>query len=212
MKSLDSKLTESPPIDPRLEQIIESAAKRLQDGQSLDLEQLAAEHPQFAEQLRELLPAMAMLVRLGDTRSQSSVATLQDGHGPAPPYERLGDFRLVREIGRGGMGVVYEAEQLSMGRRVALKVLPFAALLDEKALQRFRNEVRAAAALDHPNIVAVHSVGEQQGVHFYAMQLVRGRSLAEVIAQLRRKSIVRGQSSVAEADDVPATDNEQLDY
>ena len=96
---------------------------------------------------------------------------------------QLGDFRLIREIGRGGMGTVFEAEQISMGRRVALKVLPFAALAQDKSLQRFRNEVRAAAAFDHPHIVSVYSVGEERGVHFYAMQLIRGQTLADVIAR-----------------------------
>ena len=68
----------------------------------------------------------------------------------------LGDFRILRELGRGGMGVVYEAEQISLGRHVALKVLPFAAMLDKQQLARFKNEARAAATLDHPNIVAIH--------------------------------------------------------
>jgi serine/threonine protein kinase len=97
----------------------------------------------------------------------------------------LGDFRLLRVIGRGGMGVVYEAEQLSLGRRVALKVLPFAAALDPKQLQRFKNEAQAAAHLHHPHIVPVHAVGSERGVHYYAMQLIDGRSLAEVIRDLR---------------------------
>jgi eukaryotic-like serine/threonine-protein kinase len=96
----------------------------------------------------------------------------------------LGDFRLLRMIGRGGMGVVYEAEQLSLGRRVALKVLPFAAALDPKQLQRFQHEAQAAAHLQHPHIVPVHAVGCERGVHFYAMQLIEGRSLAEVIRDL----------------------------
>jgi len=91
----------------------------------------------------------------------------------------------VHELGRGGMGTVFEAEQHSMGRRVALKVLPFAALAQDKSLQRFRNEVRAAAALDHPNIVSVYSIGEDRGVHYYAMQLVRGQTLADMIQELR---------------------------
>lgn len=98
--------------------------------------------------------------------------------------ERLGDFQIVGELGRGGMGVVYEAEQLSIGRRVALKVLPFATLADPRALARFKNEVRAAAALDHPHIVTVHSVGEERGIHYFSMQLIRGQSLAEVIHEL----------------------------
>jgi serine/threonine protein kinase/tetratricopeptide (TPR) repeat protein len=107
----------------------------------------------------------------------------------------LGDFRILREVGRGGMGVVYEAEQLSIGRRVALKVLPFAAMLDRQQLNRFKNEARAAGTLDHPNIVAIHSVGAERGVHYYAMQLIEGQSLAQVVEQLRQKSI-RSPSSV----------------
>ena len=185
MKAVVSSLDATQPIDARLEQIIEAATTRLQNGEPMDLDELAAAHPEYADQVRELLPAVEMLVRLGNTRIDSP--TLMPGtfgHASVPPREQLGDFRIVREIGRGGMGVVYEAEQLSMGRRVALKVLAFAALVQEKSLQRFRNEVRAAAALDHSNIVSVYSLGEERGVHFYAMQLVRGQTLADFINQL----------------------------
>ena len=98
----------------------------------------------------------------------------------------LGDFRLVREAGRGGMGVVYEAEQISLGRRVALKVLPVAAARDARQLQRFRIEAQAAALLHHTHIVPVHAVGCERGVHDYAMQFIEGRSLAAVIDELRR--------------------------
>jgi serine/threonine protein kinase len=83
------------------------------------------------------------------------------------------------------MGVVYEAEQISLGRRVALKVLPFAALLDPKQLERFKNEARIAATLDHPNTVTVYSLACDRGVHYYAMQYIDGQMLAEVISQLR---------------------------
>ncbi|MCB1125923.1 MAG: protein kinase, partial [Verrucomicrobiae bacterium] len=105
-----------------------------------------------------------------------------------PLGHRLGDFRLVRELGRGGMGVVYEAEQLSLGRRVALKVLPFAALLDERLLQRFKHEAHAAAQLHHTHIVPVYSVGCERGVHYYAMQFVEGQPLSAVIRELREQS------------------------
>src|SRR6185295_14890849 len=98
----------------------------------------------------------------------------------------LGDFQLVREIGRGGMGVVYEAVQMSLGRRVAVKVLPFAAALDERHLKRFKHEASAAASLHHTNIVPVHFVGCERGVHFYVMQLIDGQSLAAAIEDLRR--------------------------
>ena len=114
----------------------------------------------------------------------------------------LGDFRLLRELGRGGMGTVFEAEQISMGRHVALKVLPFAALVQENSLQRFRNEVRAAAALNHPHIVPVYSIGEERGVHFYAMQLIRGQTLADMIDELRE-----GEPAVAAGSEAPTVDS-----
>jgi serine/threonine protein kinase/WD40 repeat protein len=98
----------------------------------------------------------------------------------------LGDFRLLREVGRGGMGVVYEAEQLSLGRRVALKVLPFASALDPKQLQRFKNEAHAAAQLHHEHIVPVYFVGCERGVHFYAMQFIDGQTLTTLIRESRR--------------------------
>ena len=102
------------------------------------------------------------------------------------PTERqqLGDYRIIKEIGRGGMGVVYEARQLSLDRTVALKVLPMAAFLDDRQLRRFKNEALAAASLQHPSIVSVHGVGCERSVHFYAMDLIHGSDLAEVIREL----------------------------
>ncbi len=100
----------------------------------------------------------------------------------------LGDYRLIREIARGGMGVVYEAEQISLNRRVALKILPFAAVLDQRQLKRFKTEAKAAASLDHPHIVNVYNVGNERGVHYYAMQYVEGHDVAELICQLRELS------------------------
>ena len=104
------------------------------------------------------------------------------------PEQPLGDFRLVREIGRGGMGIVYEAVQLSLGRRVALKVLPFAATLDPRQLQRFKTEAQAAAQLHHGHIVPVFFVGSERNVHFYAMQYIEGQTLAALIADLHHQS------------------------
>ena len=103
-----------------------------------------------------------------------------------PSPRQLGDYRILREIGRGGMGVVYEAEQISLGRHVALKVLPFAAAIDPKQRQRFQIEAQAAAQLHHPHIVPIFNVGCDHGVHYYAMQFVEGRSLAAILHELRR--------------------------
>ena len=103
-----------------------------------------------------------------------------------PMAARLGEYRIRREVGRGSMGVVYEAEQVSLGRRVALKVLPFASAIDPRQRQRFLIEAQAAAQLHHPHIVPVFAAGCDRGVHFYAMQFVDGRSLAELVGEMRR--------------------------
>jgi serine/threonine protein kinase/WD40 repeat protein len=172
--------------DPDLQtaELIEELASRLQAGEAVDLEACAREHPACAERIRRLLPAVRMLADLG--RSPTSPKA---GNGSATPLVGVfGDFRLRREVGRGGMGVVYEAEQISLRRRVALKVLPFAAMLDPRQLQRFHNEARAAACLNHPNIVPVHAVGCDRGVHYYAMQFIEGQTLAGFIQGLRQQS------------------------
>jgi tetratricopeptide (TPR) repeat protein len=158
-------------------QVADEFTQRLNRGERPDVEEHARRHPEIAGLLREVLPALQLLrapeVGLAATAEAA-------GHGGT-----LGDFRLLREVGRGGMGIVYEAEQLSLGRRVALKVLPFAATLDVKQLLRFKNEALAASTLRHAHIVPVYAVGCDRGVHHYAMQFIDGQSLAEAIAALR---------------------------
>jgi hypothetical protein len=102
------------------------------------------------------------------------------------PLMRLGDFAVLRQIGRGGMGTVYEAIQLSLNRRVALKVLSGGIGLAPTAVARFHREAEAAARLHHSNIVPVYATGEEAGTHYYAMELVEGPSLLEVIRQVQR--------------------------
>ncbi|HZT80701.1 MAG TPA: serine/threonine-protein kinase, partial [Gemmataceae bacterium] len=164
-------------ISPELENLVEEFAARLQAGEAPDVEAFAADHPEQAEQVRRLLPTMLMLADLGRSA----------GRGLPPADETmtgvLGDFHLIREVGRGGMGIVYEAEQISLGRRVALKVLPFAATMDARQLQRFHNEARAAASLHHEHIVPVYAVGCERGVHYYAMQFIEGLSLADLLSR-----------------------------
>ena len=116
---------------------------------------------------------------------------------PAGDERRLGDFRLLREIGRGGMGVVYEAQQISLGRRVALKVLPFAAVLDSRQIARFQHEAQAAAQLNHPNIVSVFAVGVERGVHYYAMQFIDGQPLDRALTSCGRIAGGKGKSALA---------------
>jgi serine/threonine protein kinase len=170
-----------------LEQLLEEFAGRLEAGEAVDIAAFTAAHPEHAEQLRRVLPTMLVLADLGRSASAGGAAPPSTGSDSEAAPGMLGDFRIVREVGRGGMGIVYEAEQVSLGRRVALKVLPFAATMDPRHLQRFHNEARAAASLHHPNIVPVYAVGEERAVHFYAMQFIPGQTLAAMIADLRKR-------------------------
>src|SRR5207253_9596558 len=102
-----------------------------------------------------------------------------------PGGQRLGDFEVGREIGRGGMGIVYEARQVSLNRPVALKVLGPGLGLAPSAVQRFRREAEAAAKLHHTNIVPVYATGDEDGTHFYAMELIDGPSLDHVIRHMQ---------------------------
>ncbi len=171
------------PVEDRLAKAMEVYLEQLEAGRRPNRRDFAARFPDIADQLDDHLKGLDFL--------HGAAADLTASQAPdsnrLQPQATLGDFRLSRPIGRGGMGIVYEAEQLSLGRTVAVKVLPFAAVLDEQQLKRFHNEARAAATLDHPNIVPVHFVGQERGVHFYAMQLIRGQSLAELIADLREE-------------------------
>ncbi len=183
-------ITTSPHItssatDERLAELVERFLDRLRSGEAIDAGSFAAEHGEHAAALLEILPAVVALAGFPDK-------------DPAPGFPMnaevvldagvLGDFRITREIGRGGMGVVYEAEQVSLGRRVALKVLPHFAARDPRQLARFHVEAHAVAALNHPNIVPIFAVGSDHGVHYYAMQFIEGRSLADRIAVARREA------------------------
>jgi serine/threonine-protein kinase len=165
-------------VDP-LGQLADDFLQRYRRGERPALTEYAQRHPELAEQIRELFPALVMME---DVRPSADSAT-----GP-PRFEgpeRLGEYRIVREIGRGGMGIVYEAEQESLGRRVALKVLPATLHLDTKHIRRFQHEARAAARLHHTSIVPVFGVGEENGTHYYVMQYIEGCSLSAVLAELR---------------------------
>lgn len=166
--------------DSLLGEIADDFLARLDRGERPDVEAFAREHPEQSLLIRDVFPALAAM-RECSPAAFAGPPTARAAH----TTHALGDYRIVRELGRGGMGIVYEAEQLSLGRRVALKVLPFAAALDPKQLQRFKNEAQAAAHLHHANIVPVHGVGCERGVHYYAMQLIEGQTLAAMIKELR---------------------------
>lgn len=167
--------------DPRILTASREYLAELESGRKPNRESYLARFPELADQLAECLDGIELAQSL---RPPVPIPQLPSEFTASP----LGDFQILHEIGRGGMGVVYEAIQLSLGRRVALKVLPFASALDAKQLQRFKNEATAAAQLHHTNIVPVYAVGCERGVHFYAMQLIEGRSLSSVIRELRGDS------------------------
>jgi serine/threonine protein kinase len=164
--------------------VAEEVKACLQAGRQPDVEALIRDHPDLASQIRQLVPTLILVHQLGEKKEAApEQGARRIGNGDLP--DQLGDFRILREIGRGGMGVVYEAQQISLKRRVALKVLPFAAVLDPRQLQRFQNEAQTAACLHHTNIVPVHAVGSERGVHYYAMQFIEGQPLDAVIRDLR---------------------------
>jgi serine/threonine-protein kinase len=171
--------------DPVLDALVEELTNRLQAGEVVDVDDYARKYPDHVETLRRVLPTLEVLVALGQSTTPHGGTEVAPGPAKAGALDVLGDFRIVREVGRGGMGVVYEAVQVSLGRRVALKVLPFASAMDPRQRQRFQVEAQAAAHLQHANVVPVFAVGSDRGVDFYAMSFIEGRSLADVIRDLR---------------------------
>jgi tetratricopeptide (TPR) repeat protein len=174
--------------DERVIRALHEYLAALEAGQTPDRAELLIRHADIADALADCLEGLEFVHGVGPELSQPGRPgrALEPSSPTAPqPEVALGDYRIVREIGRGGMGVVYEAVQLSLGRRVALKVLPFAAALDARQLQRFKNEAQAGAGLHHQNIVPIYTVGCERGVYYYAMQFIDGHSLAELIRERR---------------------------
>ncbi|MFO0869217.1 MAG: protein kinase [Pirellulales bacterium] len=174
----------TPEQQEQLSQLLDEYFNSLERGRPLTRQELTDRCPELAPLIGEYLSSLEFLqgAAVGFRPAESG-----DAEGRDPLVERqLGDFRIDRELGRGGMGVVYEAWQESLQRRVALKVLPFAALLDSKQITRFRHEAQAAAQLHHPHIVPVFAIGVERGVHYYAMQYIDGWPLDQVVARRRR--------------------------
>jgi tetratricopeptide (TPR) repeat protein len=164
-----------------LNRLADEFAARYRRGERPALTEYVAKYPELADDIRELFPALVGMEQVKEDRR-----AIEPPAGTLPPLEQLGDYRIVREIGQGGMGVVYEAEQISLGRHVALKILPRQLLRQAKQRQRFEREARAAAQLHHSNIVPVFGVGEHDGQPYYAMQFIQGLGLDEVIEELKR--------------------------
>jgi serine/threonine protein kinase len=186
---MDSSPSDRNPV----EELAEDFVARFRRGERPSLTEYAERHPQWADQIRTLFPALVVMEKVHPGAADGTAPEADVSRTVVRP-ERLGDYRIVREVGRGGMGVVYEAEQESLGRHVALKVLPAHAVLDPRHHQRFKREARAAARLHHTNIVPVYGVGEQDGLHYYVMQFIRGLGLNDVLAELKRLRQVQQQS------------------
>ena len=147
-----------------VEVLAEELLDRKRRGEPATPEEYAEQYPELANAILAVFPALLMLEDLGgDAGSRTGSVATGPGMVAGATTGRLGEFRLLREIGRGGMGVVYEAEQISLGRHVALKVLPHKALADARTRQRFQREAKAAARLHHTNIVPVFGVGQEGG-------------------------------------------------
>jgi serine/threonine protein kinase len=165
-------------------------------GQHPSVAQFAEQYPEWADQIRDLLPSVARMEQLRSLR-QSEHGTAADGVN----LRQVGDYRILGEVGRGGMGIVYEAVQESLGRRVALKILPKHSLLEPRNRERFRREAQAAARLHHTNIVPVFGVGEQDGLPYYVMQFIQGQGLNEILAQWREEKAAAARAPHGEPPD-----------
>jgi serine/threonine protein kinase/tetratricopeptide (TPR) repeat protein len=182
--TLEATVSIDDPPRQKLVDVLEQYMADLERGAAPNQQALLDAHPDLADELLPYLESLRLLN--GATRDLRAAKDAANGErvGTALAARQIGEYRIVREIGRGGMGIVYEAHQKSLNRQVALKILPFAAVLDQRQIARFRNEAQAAAQLHHPHIVPVFAVGQEQGVYYYAMQYIDGQSLEQAIAEL----------------------------
>ena len=180
--------------DERLMDIVDEYVDRVQRGDCPSIDEYCQQNPDIASELRELLAALGKLDELQSAQTEST------DPASSTTLQQVGDYRIVSEIGRGGMGIVYEAEQESLGRRVALKVLPRNHLNSATAESRFQREARAAARMHHTNIVPVFEVGQEGDIFFYAMQLIAGQSLDEIIDEVRVLGLDRADSTASRTD------------
>jgi serine/threonine protein kinase len=166
------------PDDAQIEELLFLALERLDADGPAAVERLLAEHPAAAARVRSHLERMHRAGLAGGGAPEATTAH----------PKRLGEFRIVAPLGHGGMGVVYRAVQESLGREVALKVIRPEQLFFPGARERFRREVDLVARMQHPGIVPVYAVGSDEGVPYFAMELVRGASLADVLTHLQGRS------------------------
>ncbi len=175
------------PVDELAEQYL----WRRRRGEHPTASEYVARYPELAEEILELFPALELIEGLKPTPLDHADASgdggdVCDRHGAGARAQRLGEYTLLRELGRGGMGIVYEAEHVSLKSRMALKVMHPRFRADRAYVRRFESEARSAARLHHTNIVPVFDYGDQDGVCYYAMQLIIGVGLEHVLEDVRR--------------------------
>lgn len=166
-----------------IEVLADEFIERHRNGERPALTEYTDRFPEHAAQINELFPEILKKENLDEVQNDT---VFNPRPKMEPHFGRLGDFRIIGEIGRGGMGIVYEAEQVSLGRHVALKVLPRELLANPKQRSRFEREAKAAAKLHHTNIVPVFGVGEDDGMGYYVMQFIQGLALDKVLEELKR--------------------------
>ncbi len=183
-----------------LDALAEEFLARYRAGEQPSIAEFAQRLPGREDEVREFLPALVEMEELKPISGEMT-GDYRVPHPETAHPSRVGDYRILRLVGRGGMGAVYEAVQESLGRHVALKLLPTDSFADPARLERFRREARSAAQLHHTNIVPVFGVGENDGQHFYAMQFISGHPLDAVIEEVRRlkdRTFVGTQRAVSE--------------
>ena len=162
-----------------LEQVVERFTEEVRAGNEPDVEQWVRDYPGLSGELSDLLSSVAMIEGLKNFSPTTSLPQAHFADVEIPDY--LGEYKIVREIGRGGMGIVLEAVHETLGRRVAIKVMVPGAMTTSSHLERFHREAVSAASLHHTNIVSVFGAGEDQGFHFYVMEFVDGQSISQVL-------------------------------
>jgi len=201
--SSDLSLSQVDPVD----ELAEEYLRRRRRGERPTAAEYAARYPEHAARILEIFPALELIEGLKPAPDEHLGLSGDLGGGGEPAASsvgprRLGDYTLLREIGRGGMGIVYEAEHESLKSRVALKVMHPRLRADRSYVRRFQTEARSAAKLHHTNIVPVFDYGEQDGVCYYAMQYIDGVGLERVLADVRRLRAAASRDTVAETEGV----------
>lgn len=173
---------EASQCDQRLEQVLAQYLRSIEQGEPLDRQQLLEQHPDLVDDLKSFFRNRDAMQRLAEpVQEQAPTIGLdrQDAEASTDRVHYFGDYELVEEIARGGMGVVYRARQVSLNRPVALKMILSGELASTDDIRRFRLEAEAAANLDHPHIVPIYEIGDHNGQHYFSMKLIEGRSLRD---------------------------------